>query len=230
MINSHKNISAYAQGSFTINRVKYSERRVQTLVEQFKKDDKKAFAEIWQTVMPIVRRLLRRGLDADTAEHLTGDVCLRLFGKGIYEYDRQKSSFITWVYTTALNLKIDELKRVKPILFSQLPAVARATGRKDLADINNLQADYKSPLRILIEREEAGLRQRALELLPLLMEQLSPDEQYVIYASVYEERGDKDISLILEGDETHCKKYQKMRERALHKLGRMFAEHGIRRI
>lgn len=226
MANSQNNATACVKGSSTINRVKYNEKQIQLLVEEFKKGNKKAFAELWRAVMPIVKRLLRRGLDEVTAEQLTGQVCLRLFEKAIYEYDRAKSSFITWVYNIASALKVDEFRRIKPVLFSE---IAR-NGQGEPFKIEHLCADSRSPLQLLIEKEEDAVRQKALELLPILMDRLTPDEQYVIHASIYDGRTDKDISLILEGDETHDNKYAQMRKRALHKLGRMFAGHGIRKI
>ncbi|MFH1227260.1 MAG: hypothetical protein V1701_05080 [Planctomycetota bacterium] len=211
-------------------RVKYNEPQIQLLVEEFKKGDKKAFAELWRAVMPIVRRLFRRGLDEDTAEQLTSQVCLRLFENAVYEYDRAKSSFITWVYNVALRLKINEIKRFKPVLFSELADREEPLTRGRRFKIEHLYADTKSPLQLLIEKEDDAARHKALELLPILMDRLSPDEQYVIQAGIYDGLSDKDISLILEGDQGYAKKYQKIRERTLRKLGRMFAEQGIRKI
>ncbi|MFH1226522.1 MAG: sigma-70 family RNA polymerase sigma factor [Planctomycetota bacterium] len=209
---------------------RYNEKQVQILVEQFKGGNKKAFAELWSAVMPLIKRILKRGLDEDTAEHLTAQACLRLFENGIYEYEKDKSSFITWVYNTALNLKIDELRRTKPVLFSELSLATGKNGQGNSFDINYLSSDRKDPLRLLIEKEEGVIRQKALELLPRLMERLPPDEQYVIYAGIYDNRTDVEISLILDGDIKGADKYRKMRKRTLNKLGRMFAEHGITKV
>jgi len=62
------------------------------------------------------------------------------------------------------------------------------------------------------------------------MGHLFPEEQYILYADIYEGRTDKEISFALAGDKKSANKYRLMRQRALKKLGRLFVKHGIRNV
>jgi RNA polymerase sigma factor (sigma-70 family) len=222
--------------------IKYNEPRIKLLAGQFKHGDKETFTEIWESVRPFISRLMRRGLDWNTADDLTGEVAASLYEHGISDYDPSKCGFITWVYQIALNKKLDEFKRFKPVFFSQMDRRAKeASGGAGpvgygshqpthITVIDNQRSDNKTPLNILIDREDDEIRAKARELLPELLALLTPDEQYLIYASIYEGRTDKEISFILAGGESFEKKYQKIRERAVKKLGRLFVRHGIRNV
>ena len=222
--------------------IKYNEARIRLLVDQFKHGDKKTFTEIWESVRPFISRLMRRGLDWNTAADLAGEVATTLYEQSIREYDPQKCSFITWAYQIALKKKLNEFKRFKPIFFSEMDSRAKeASGGADpvgygahqpthIMVIDNQRPDNKTPLNILIDREDGEIRTKAQELLPELLALLSPEEQYILYACIYEGRTDKEISFVLAGDESFEKKYQKIRERAVKKLGRLFVKHGIRNV
>lgn len=210
--------------------IKYSESNIRVLIDRFKNGDRKTFKEIWEMVRPFIGRLMRRGLDWNTATDLAGDVAMALYERGIREYDPQKCSFITWVYQIALNKKLNEFKRFKPVFFSEIDSRAKeASGQPaHITIIDRQRPDNKTPLNILIEKEDGEIRRKALHLLPKLLVLLSPDEQYLIYASIYEGQSDEEIAVILEGNNTLCEKYKKIRQRALKKLGRLFLKHGIR--
>jgi len=75
--------------------VKYNKSNIRVLINRFKNGDRKPFAEIWDAVRPFISRLMRRGLDWNTAEDLTGEVAIALYEQGIQEYNPDKCSFIT---------------------------------------------------------------------------------------------------------------------------------------
>lgn len=100
--------------------IKYSESNIRVLIDRFKNGDRKTFKEIWEMVRPFIGRLMRRWLDWNTATDLAGDVALALYERGIREYDPKKCGFITWVYQIALNKKLNEFKRFKPVFFSEI--------------------------------------------------------------------------------------------------------------
>jgi hypothetical protein len=75
--------------------------------------------------------------------------------------------------------------------------------------------------------EEEEIRARAINTLPEVMAKLSPTEQYVLQASIYDEKTDKEISRALDGDDKNEAKYKMMRIRAVRKLERLFNKRGI---
>ena len=210
---------------------RYDDIRMSNLANDFKAGKKTVFAEIWANVAPSLTRLMRRGLDRHSADDLLGQACTQLYEKGIPDFDRAKSSFIAWVFRLALNIKLNYLKKERPILFSQLEPELKAAGLEDITELaDRTGTDSKTPLDILIDREDEALTQRALELLPGLMQSLTAEEQFAVQSSIYDNKTDSEIGLMLSGNAGDADKVRKMRARALDKLGKFFAKKGIRRV
>ncbi|MBI4712433.1 MAG: sigma-70 family RNA polymerase sigma factor [Planctomycetes bacterium] len=210
-----------------------NESCLQELIVKFQSGDRNAFVDLWERVIPYVFRLMKPGIDQDEANNLTGEVCIKLYDGGLTKYQpRQNASFLTWLHKFAMSVKIDELRRPKPLTFTDAGIDPVADELADTREPRHepFAARDKSPLQILIDKEEDELRQNALKLLPELTAKLTPREQYVIYASFYDNKTDEEIAIILSGNAEYTDRYKKIRQRALKKLGRMFAEHGIRTV
>lgn len=196
----------------------FKESKIKELITRFKAGDKESFVNLWERVYPYVYHLMKEGMDEDTARDLTSAVCIKLYDRGLVQYKpRPDVSFIAWVHKISLSIKIDAIRRKKPISFSRLEK-----GGDEI-----ISADHKTAPEILIEREENAVRQQALELLPKLLEILSPEEQYVLYASIYNNLTDKEIARLLTDTERYAPKYKMLRLRALKKLKRLYEKHGI---
>lgn len=209
--------------------VNHNEPLLQKLIVKFKAGDRQAFADLWQKVYPYVYRKMRRKTDSATADDLTSQACTSLYAGGLLKYQpAQGVSFLAWLNRLVENIRIDYLRRERPVNFSEL-------GPGELDNCQELPGRVinpcgTSPLDISIANEEADIRAGAMKLLPGFMDRLSPREQFVVYSAIYDGYSDKKISSILDGDEKYANRYAQMRRRALKKLGKMFAQHGIRKI
>lgn len=197
------------------------ESDIQGLINQFKQGDNKAFGDLWENIKSYIYRLMKQGVDADTADDLTSEVCVTLYDGGLLKYrSNEDFSFVGWLYRLATNLKINAIKKKKPVNFSALSG--------ERGPIEEVFTDNKTPLRILVEQEEEGIRERAVDILPILMAKLSHEERYVLEAGICDERTDKEISRIISGDEKQEARYKMMRLRAVEKLQQLFRKNGIR--
>jgi RNA polymerase sigma-70 factor (ECF subfamily) len=81
--------------------------------------DPAAFRELYETYGPRVKAyMMRRGVDAATAEDLAQETLLTVWRKAAL-YAGDKGSMTTWVFTIARNLRIDRLRREVP--WQELP-------------------------------------------------------------------------------------------------------------
>lgn len=198
-----------------------AELYIQDLIEKFKKGDNKAFEDLWGKIRSYIYRLMKQGVDEDTADDLTSEVCAGLYSGKLLKYQPTEGfAFVAWLYRFATNLKINALKKKRPVNFT---ALSGETG-----PIEDIFPDNKTPFRILVEQEETLVRERALDILPILMAKLSHVERYVLETSICDERTDKEISRLISGDETGEDKYKMMRLRAIEKMQQMFIKNGIK--
>lgn len=196
------------------------ESYIQGLINQFKQGDNKAFEDLWEDIRSYVYRLMKQGVDADTADDLTSEVCVNLYSGKLLKYQPNEGvSFVAWLYRLAMNLKINAIKKRKPVNFSALSGEG--------GPVEEIFPDNKTPFRILVEQEEEVIRERAVDVLPILMAKLSHEERYVLEASICDEHTDKEISTLISGDEKQEARYKMMRLRALVKLQRLFKKNGI---
>jgi len=209
----------------------FNESHIQKLVKEFQGGNRRPFIDIWQRVHPYISRLMKDGLDYNTARDLTSQVCTRLYAQGLKQYQPyQNVSFISWLHKFACAIKIDELRRKKPANFSELAPNRGDNNEEDYSVVENLAVENRSPLSILIGKEDEQARQKALRLLPECLNKLSPEERLVLSLSIYDKLTDKDISVILAGDEGSTNNYCQMRIRALKKLSKLFGKCGIKDI
>lgn len=208
----------------------FTEPYIQKLIKRFQAGDEEAFVDLWSRIYPYVYHLMRLDVDEATAGDLTSEVCIKLYDRGLHQYQpRNRVSFISWVHKLAQGVKIDELRRRRPITFSELKTT-EPKGNEEYSSslVERISREDKTPLEILIEQEEEAIRNKALKLLPKLLKTLSPEEQYVLYVSIYDERTYKEIAQMLTGATRQADRYRKMRDRALKKLGRLLTQYGIK--
>ena len=200
---------------------KLEDSSIQDLISRFKNGDKESFGTLWEKVRDHIYRLMKPGLDETTAEDFTSGVCVKLYENGLKNYQpRPNVSFISWLDRFTRNRKINLLKKKRPLNFSGLP------GEADIAE--RIYSDGKTPLRILIEREDEEIRAKAIKLLPGLMNKLSAEERYVLEEYFYNEQTDREISRRLNHTERQSSRYKMMRRRAVRKLERFFRMNGIK--
>ncbi len=116
--------------------------------------DQSAFAVIYDHFGPRVKSfVMARNIDAKTAEDLAQEVMLTVWRKA-HQYQADKASVSTWVFTIARNRMIDD-RRV----------VARRA-RLDLDDPSQARPDPSTPEEELSQTEEAKRVTAALNALP----------------------------------------------------------------
>ncbi|GGF47263.1 RNA polymerase sigma factor [Azorhizobium oxalatiphilum] len=82
--------------------------------------DRDAFASLFRHFAPRLKTfLMRSGLSATAAEEIAQETMLNVWRKAAY-FDPAKAGAATWIFTIARNLKIDALRRERPV--AQLPS------------------------------------------------------------------------------------------------------------
>jgi RNA polymerase sigma-70 factor (ECF subfamily) len=103
------------------------------------KQDKAAFAELFQHFAPRVKAfLMRSGADASLAEECTQEVMATLWQKA-HLFDPTRASAATWIFTIARNRKIDAMRKQKRPEPEDLPW--GAAEERDQADALALQQE-----------------------------------------------------------------------------------------
>src|SRR3989339_1152325 len=92
----------------------FNESHIQKLVKEFQGGNRRPFIDIWQRVHPYISRLMKDGLDYNTARDLTSQVCTRLYAQGLKQYQPyQNVSFISWLHKFACAIIILVIRRPK---------------------------------------------------------------------------------------------------------------------
>ncbi len=88
--------------------------------------DRDAFVRLFERFGPRVKGyLMRQGADRTSAEDLAQDVMLTVWQRAA-QFDRNKATFSTWVFTIARNRRIDSLRRAnRPKIDPEDPALVR---------------------------------------------------------------------------------------------------------
>ncbi len=174
--------------------------KLHELIASAKHGDKEAFEVIYkQLFTPLYRYVLSRCHDID----LTQDVCQQTFMK-FYEalpsYEPNKSP-LAYLFTIAKHLLINHQEKHKTIPF----------------DESILESNEDESIDVMQESHVRKLAESINNYLP----SLTSDEQEMIRLYFYAELSYKEISDILEKDETYLRK---IKERALKKL-RILTKH-----
>lgn len=81
--------------------------------------DETALKELIEKHTPQIYNFVRRFVNANEADDITQEVFIKIW-KNLKNFNKDKSSFKTWIFTIARNTIIDFLRKRKIILFSDL--------------------------------------------------------------------------------------------------------------
>jgi RNA polymerase sigma-70 factor, ECF subfamily len=78
--------------------------------------DRRAFGALFAFFAPRIKSyLVRSGIDSDRADELTQEAMLAVWRKA-EQYDPARASAAAWIFAIARNLRIDSLRRTRPVL------------------------------------------------------------------------------------------------------------------
>ncbi len=137
--------------------------------------DRNAFASLFRHFAPRVKAyLLRLGLDNASAEELAQDVLLTIWRKAA-QFDPERATAATWIFTIARNLRVDAVRRVQR---AARPDPADEPGPEPLADM-------------ILAGDDRGARIRAA------LATLPPEQADVIHLAFFDDRPHADIERAL---------------------------------
>lgn len=132
--------------------------RLNNLVRAVAQDaDKTAFRELFDHFAPRVKGyLMRLGASAAVAEDLAQDVMMTLWRKAA-QFDSEKASASTWVFTIARNLRIDAIRRERrPEIDVDDPTLAPSIERSSDENLDWAKAEERlREALVRLPREQA---------------------------------------------------------------------------
>lgn len=138
-----------------------------------KKQDKAAFAELFEYFAPRIKSfLLKGGANPDQADELAQETMIAVWQKA-GQFDPAKASASTWIFTIARNRRIDALRKVSR------PEVD--------ADDLDLADDALPASEMLSQQEETDIMADAISALP-------PEQADLLYKSFFEDKTHADIA------------------------------------
>lgn len=146
--------------------VKTSEIMTDRLILVAKNNDREAFAELFDFYAPRVKAyLLKNGIEAAIVDDVLQETFATVWDKA-YQYDRNKATISTWIYTIARNKRIDNLRR------NQRPEF-------DVTDPAFQPSQFENG-------EQAIKSQNRSDTIQLALSNLSPNQQKVLRLSFFE--------------------------------------------
>ena len=124
--------------------------------------DREAFVQLFRSIAPRIKAyMMKLGASPDTAEEIAQETLITVWRKSV-QFDRQKSSAVTWIFTIARNLRIDRLRKEnRPALDPNEPLLVPDNPRSPLAEmeeatvvdrvtaaIGDLPADQQEAVRL----------------------------------------------------------------------------------
>jgi len=131
------------------------------LVKRFISGEEKAFEELFFRYYPVLRRFVAKVMPRQ-AEDIVQEVFLKVY-RDIKRFSPDKGSFKTWIFAIAVNLTVDEYRRMRRRLRIFRPLKDEAF---ELPDKSH------APDEEVIEKERHSEIERALKMLPLEQRQV----------------------------------------------------------
>jgi RNA polymerase sigma-70 factor, ECF subfamily len=136
--------------------------------------DRLAFTSLFERFAPRVKaHLMQLGMDAGSAEELAQEALLLVWRKAA-QYDPQRASAATWIFTIARNLWIDESRRTRVAL-----------------PISDTLDEPAQPPDAILAAEDRGIRVRAA------LASLPAEQADVVRLSFFDDRPHADIERVL---------------------------------
>lgn len=106
------------------------------LIRVAARKDRDAFAQLFESIAPRVKAfMMRSGASPDVAEEIAQETFVTVWRKSA-QFDRVKSTAITWIFTIARNVRIDRLRKERrPALGPDEPMLVPEEPRSPLAEI-----------------------------------------------------------------------------------------------
>jgi RNA polymerase sigma-70 factor (ECF subfamily) len=144
------------------------------LMRVAEKQDCEAFAQLFKSIAPRIKAyMMKLGARPDAAEEIAQETLIAVWRKST-QFDRQKSSAVTWIFTIARNLRIDRLRKEnRPALDPNEPLLVPDIPRSPLAEFEE---------STLVDRVTAAI------------EKLPPDQQEAVRLSFIEGLSHGEIS------------------------------------
>ena len=96
-----------------------TEEQDENLVNSYLDGNKEALKEIIDKYTPSLYNYARRIANKNDAPDIVSETFIKIW-KSLSKFDKQKSSFKTWIFTIIRNTTTDFLRKKKNILFSDL--------------------------------------------------------------------------------------------------------------
>lgn len=143
------------------------------LLRVAKRQDKEAFAELFEYFAPRIKSfLMKGGANPDQADELAQETMITVWQKAS-SFDPAKASASTWIFTIARNKRIDAIRKV--------PRPEVDADDIDLAD------DALPASELLSQQQETDIMADALGALP-------PEQADLLYKSFFEDKTHADIA------------------------------------
>ncbi len=167
-----------------------------------------ALQELVEKYTPQIYNYARRFTNQDEAEDLTQDIFIKVW-KNLKKFNKDKSSFKTWLFTIARNTVIDSMRKKKNVLFSSLD-------KEEVNFEDTIEDETILP-------DEALQKLQDSKLLNSLLEKLPEQYQTVLALHYQEEMTFNEIAQVLRKPSNTVKSHH---NRALTQIKRMIAPKG----
>lgn len=138
------------------------------------RQDKTAFAELFEYYAPRIKSfLMKGGASPDAADEMAQETMVTIWQKAA-SYDPARAAASTWIFTIARNKRIDALRK-------------HARPESDLDDLPELADQSPGAGDILARQQESHAVAQALEALP-------QEQADLLYKSFFEEKTHADIA------------------------------------
>lgn len=143
------------------------------------RQDRKAFAELFDFVAPKIKAfMMRSGSTSELSEEITQEAMVLVWRKAAY-FDPARAGAMTWIFTIARNLRIDFQRKSKSSM------------QADAGETDGLQATESTPEEILFVRIDEERVRAALQA-------LSSEQEEIIRLSFFLDRPHSEIARELE--------------------------------
>jgi RNA polymerase sigma-70 factor, ECF subfamily len=172
------------------------------LVEKAQAGDMAAYGSIYtEMYTPVFKYVFARTRDKELSEDITGDVFMR-FLSSLHLYKTQKDTPLSYLFTIARNLLINNGKKKRPVLFEE--------GVEE-----NIPAGERTELEKQILSEEVSLVLSALE-------HIQRDQREVLELKFLSELSTKEVAIMLRKTEANIRQLE---SRGMRKLREYLQTH-----